>query len=179
MTIEEIKTEMKQLETKIEQLSKELEMAERESKRKSVEVPETLDWEDGDTYYYSTYYGVESARYTVGCDGGAAYAHTIFPTANFAEIFNKKTQFIADLLYFKWLYDRDFKPDWNNEKSQKWCVFYNSSRCEYDVGFDFFCSSTADIYFCSDATAVYFSSQEIAKKCADWLNSKNVHNKKG
>ncbi len=52
------------------------------------------------------------------------------------------------------------------------------SDCKYDVGFDFFCSDTAEIYFCSDAAAVYFSSQEIAQKCADWLNSKNVRNKK-
>ncbi len=131
MTIEEIKIEMKQLEAKIEQLGKELETV--ESKRKSVEVPETLDWEDGDTYYYPTYYGMETGRYTDECDSGAAQAHTIFPLQKYAEIFHEKTQFIADLLHFKWLYDRDYTADWNNEKSKKWCIFYNSCHCKYTI----------------------------------------------
>lgn len=164
MTIEEIKTEMKQLETKVKQLGRELELA--ENKQKSAEVPETLNWKNGDTYYYLTAYGIVASHYEDKFDNNVARNHIIFPTEELVEMFREKAQFIADLLHFKWLYDKDYVPDWNNKNSQKWHIYYDSSYCEYD----------ACCCFTYKENVIYFSSEKIAKKCADWLNSRNTRN---
>lgn len=166
MTIEEIKTEMNQLKSRVEQLGRELQMAETE--RKSAEVPETLDWEEGDVYYYLASYGIDYDEYADAYNYYAAQNHTIFKTEEFAEIFREKTQFIADLLHFKWLYDRDYEPDWNNKNSDKWYIFYDNCLCGYVVSY----ANTL-----MNPETVYFSSEEIAQKCADWLNSRNARNK--
>lgn len=170
MTIEEIKAEMQQIEARVEQLGRELELAENE--RKTTEVPETLDWNDGDNVYLVNY-GMEVEKSTYleryAKDKNAAKNHSIFKTEEFAEIFREKTQSIADLLHFKWLYDRDYTPNWKNRYSDKWYIFYdNSSFCEYVVRYTNFLVINETIYF---------SSKEIAQKCADWLNSRNTRNK--
>lgn len=88
--------------------------------------------------------------------------HRAFKQFKYAEMYREKTQCIADLLHFKWLYDRDYEPDWSDVNEDKYCVWYDHEENIYRV------DSTR---ICESAT-VYFSRAEIAKKCVDWLNRK-------
>lgn len=80
-----------------------------------------------------------------------------FMTERFARIFREKSELIAKCLWFKWLYDRDFVPDWK-DNSCKYGV------CMRNGNFD------VDLVRFSDFNAIYFSSIEIAQKCVEWLN---------
>lgn len=84
-----------------------------------------------------------------------ADAQSIFP-------FNDKLDKLTKLMKFKFCYDYSYVPDWDNEKEQKWCVFFSAKSGEYRVDWE----QTRD-----RLSIVYFSSEEIAQKCADWLNA--------
>ena len=83
----------------------------------------------------------------------------LFPTRESAESFQSKTQFLADCQYFKDLYDCDYNPDWS-DYNWKYYVVYDpvSSRYGWEVESYVDCGTT------------YFSTEEIADKCAEWLN---------
>lgn len=66
------------------------------------------------------------------------------------------------LLAFKYCYDMDYKPDWNEEPpTTKYYVYCNVCSGKYET----------DGLFTVREPLVYFSTKEIAQKCADWLNS--------
>ena len=135
--------------------------AEKELK-KSDEVPECYSVENGNEMYFVDYSG------EVYSDGFftnylANEKHRAFKTKKIAKLFVEKTQAIADQLYFKELYDVDYVPDWENMRTSEYYIYLDNSTKSYGVDHT--------IYWALEGT-VYFSSKEIAKKCADWLNSK-------
>ena len=83
-----------------------------------------------------------------------------YPTEEYALMAQKMKIFNDKLLAFKWCYDRDYQPDWNDRKD-KYFVYFDSIDGQYDV----------DSITTWSLNAVYFSTSIIAHKCADWLNS--------
>ena len=67
------------------------------------------------------------------------------------------------MLVFKWCYDWDYTPDWKNDNQAKWFVFWDNSNERFNISY----SVTLDY------GVVYFSKEDIANKCAEWLNSLN------
>lgn len=88
------------------------------------------------------------------------YQHYL--TEELAEQAKKLKDFNDKLLAFKYCYDMDYKPDWNEEPpTTKYYVYYNVCSGKYET----------DGLFTVREPLVYFSTKEIAQKCADWLNS--------
>lgn len=87
------------------------------------------------------------------------YQHYL--TEELAEQAKKLKDFNDKLLAFKYCYDLDYKPDWCDSYEDKYYVYYSNKTQKYDV----------DSMTIWDVHNVYFSSEEIAQKCADWLNT--------
>lgn len=148
-----------------------LELAKAEATKeleKSDEVPDYYSVERGSEMYFVDYDG---AVYSYGffsnnlADEIANEKHRAFKTEKIAKLFAEKTQAIADQLYFKELFDADYVPDWSDRSRAKFYVVYsNNSKPKTYI--------TNDCHFFANYETVYFSSKEIAKKCADWLNSR-------
>lgn len=77
----------------------------------------------------------------------------------YAEKAARMKKFTDMLLAFKWCYDRDYEPNWSAE-DDKYFVAYDFVDGHYYTTY-----SVAMSY-----NVVYFSSEDIALKCADWLN---------
>ena len=73
-------------------------------------------------------------------------------------------EFHDKLLAFKYCYDKDYTPDWNNNWEHKYYIFYDN-ECEQYVTRR---TVSNEIY------TVYFSRQEIAQQCVDWLNEEKT-----
>lgn len=160
----------KELENEImktqEQLKK-LQAALDEAEKLEKEVPEKLIFKEKDEYCYVDSMGdICWNRYTHMSSGDIKRVHNrrAFLQEKLAEIFAEKTQFIADLLHFKYLYDRDYEPDWDSVDEQKFYVYYNNETKKFEWNF-------AIAY--SQFGSVYFSTAQLAEKCADWLNKKH------
>ena len=82
-----------------------------------------------------------------------------FARKDYAEKLRKMNRLNGMMLAFKYCYDRDYEPDWNDEDVMKFSVVYD--RIE---GFRYFLGSATQL------NQVCFSSVAIAKKCAEWLN---------
>lgn len=82
-----------------------------------------------------------------------------FPSRDLAEMYQHKAGFLANCLYFKWLYDPYYVPDFEDANIPKWYVYKDHNTGCY--------SAAAEWY---DENQVYFSGEEIAAKCAEWLN---------
>ena len=85
--------------------------------------------------------------------------YEIYPTESYTKMAFAMQKFNNMLLAFKWCYDRNYKPDWDNY-DYKYRVEYNTEEESYQFSTNEKCVNNE----------VYFSSVEIAKKCADWLN---------
>ena len=156
-------TNKEALRKEIDETMKQLDILQKKLEEVKNEVPEELIIKDTDEYYYVNDAGnVCMARCALLLsDARRIRHHRAFPSEEYAKIFSYKTQFIADMLHFKYLYDRDYAPDWNNGNKPKWYVFYNGTRYDCDIEYTY-----------CNPSVVYFSSEGIAKKCADWLNKK-------
>lgn len=88
------------------------------------------------------------------------FAFDNLPTVEYAKELQKLNKFNGMMLAFKWCYDRDFEPDWGNDDQFKYYIEYNSKLGSWNVRYN----------VVSRFNLVYFSSNEIAQKCADWLN---------
>ena len=88
------------------------------------------------------------------------FAFENFPTEEYAKNLQKLNKFNGMMLAFKWCYDRDFEPDWNTLE-EKYYVYYSNCYYKYDV-------ASVTVH---DSHNIYFSTEEIAQKCADWLNT--------
>lgn len=86
------------------------------------------------------------------------YQHYL--TEELAEQAKKLKDFNDKLLAFKYCYDLDYKPDWSDCYEDKYYVFYSNKTQKYDV----------DSVTTWDVHIIYFSTEEVAQKCADWLN---------
>ena len=82
-------------------------------------------------------------------------------TEGLAEQAKELKDFNDKLLAFKYCYDLDDKPEWNDD-TIKYYVYYDVCNSKYmaDGGL----SSMWE-------PLVYFSTKEIAQKCANWLNT--------
>ena len=163
MTIEEFETKISAIQNAINGVQSELDDIRKKLEKLPDEddVPEMLDFEDGEKMYFLDRYGlVFDSVYYSEFNHYENEKHSLFKSRGMAELFAEKTQFIADLLYFKELYDRDYVPDWDTD-NEKYYISLHSG--EYFV--------IGSTYFL-DTFTVYFSSKEIAEKCADWLNRK-------
>lgn len=117
-----------------EQLKK-LQAALDEAEKLEKEVPEELIFEDLDDYYYVDDTGdIYKTVYTHLSPGDVDRVHNrrAFLSEEYAEEFAKKTQFIADMLHFKYLYDRDYKPDWRSKDEIKYCIYYNTRTKKFE-----------------------------------------------
>ena len=87
--------------------------------------------------------------------------HRLFKSERMAKIFAEKTQFIADCLFWKEMYDSNYVPDWNISR-MTWVVVFDHARGKYEVVG----------YSTWKFDNVCFSTEEIAQGLADWLNSR-------
>ena len=83
-----------------------------------------------------------------------------YPTEEYALMAQKMKIFNDKLLAFKWCYDRDFQPDWSDER-YKYYIAFNSHTQGYEVGYT----------LVAEQPTVYFRTQRVALDCAMWLNS--------
>lgn len=149
---------------RLDELEKQLESAD---ELDNIDKP--LEIENGKEIYFVTTYGavLSSDIIVVGSYQIANNRHRLFKSEKYAEMYREKTQHIADLLHFKWLFDRDYEPDWRDENENKYTVWYCPDEKKFMI----------DITPRSEYRAtVYFSTAELARKCADWLNRKAGRN---
>lgn len=76
--------------------------------------------------------------------------------------FKDKLDMLKKLMRFKFCYDSSYAPDWSKPDEHKWFVYFNTQDEKYNYGW----TATWD-----QPSTVYFSREEIAQKCADWLNA--------
>lgn len=123
-----------------------------------------LNFNDGEKCWIVDYDGTISEGYYV--DETLAFStirHRIFKSEYMAKLFAEKTQFLADCLYWKELYDKDYVPDWDDTSKSKYSVISDYCSEMYTVVQQ--CLSRCE-------PDVYFSSEHIAHGLADWLNSR-------
>lgn len=133
---------------------------------KDDEVPECYNIEHGSEMYFVDYNGEvysDGLFSNILADAIAIKNHRTFKTKKIAELFAEKIQIIADQLYFKELFDKDYKPDWSDTENYKSYLFFSTKSNTYKV---------AGGVIAKHSGTVYFSDDEIAQKCADWLNSR-------
>jgi hypothetical protein len=81
-------------------------------------------------------------------------------TEELAKQAKKLKDFNDKLLAFKYCQDADYEPDWDTLE-EKYYVYYSNRYLKYEV----------DSVTTYDLHSIYFSTEELAQKCADWLNS--------
>lgn len=124
---------------------------------------EYLDFEDGEKCWYVETDGtISSVLYDGKIMKFENIFHRLFKSERMAKLFAEKTQFLADCLYWKELYDREFVPDWDDRKI-KYSVIYEQHSKKYAAVYQYLNRFDLD---------VYFSSEHIAHGLADWLNRK-------
>lgn len=165
MTTAELQTQISAMRDSIQAQQERLDELEKqlESTDELDEIDKPLEIENGKEAYFVTTYGdVYSSDIIVGgLYQIANNRHRLFKSEKYAEMYREKTQHIADLLHFKWLYDRDYEPDWRHAQ---WTI------SKYDDKY------VPLLSVCERDTDVYFTNKEIAQKGADWLNRKAGYN---
>ena len=154
-------TEAEKKETLARIEAAEKELAELKAKVQSDdEVPNALEWDATEKSWRVMSSG--NVEWYLVCNVGndIIERHRIFKTEEYAQMYREKTQFIADLLHFKWLYDRDYEPE-KDLQSAKWTIMLDDDH-------KFAVTSNWN----AQPGDIYFSTKEIAQKCADWLNRK-------
>ena len=86
-----------------------------------------------------------------------------YPTKELAEQSLELKSFNDKLLAFKYCYDLEYVPDWEDETEKKYYIFMHHEYGERY--FDYDCAVSYAHY------TTFFSSEEIAEKCCDWLNN--------
>lgn len=142
---------LKQLEAEIQSLKAQLNEVQED------EIPEFPVFEnETDRLYYVT----SNLRAISGSRIGAGTDFNAFHTATYATIFSTKCREIAMLMHCKWYVDKDYVPDWDDDRETKYIVVYSNAKEKYITGFWKEC----------EYGNVYFSSREAAQKAADWMN---------
>lgn len=156
----------KELENEIMKTQKQLEALQKKLKEVEDEVPETLDFKFGDNLFATDIEGSVREFIYDGLDWDIRMGkhHRAFLSEKYAKKFADKTQFIADMLHFKYLYDKDYEPNWDSEDELKFGVYYNNKTKKFE-----WCYKNISL----NVETVYFSSAELAQKCVDWLNKKH------
>lgn len=129
-------------------------------------VPEQdyLNFNDGEKCWIVDYDGtISEGYYDDETLEFSTIRHRIFKSEHMAKLFAEKTQFLADCLYWKELYDKDYVPDWDDTSEEKYSVIYEYHSKEYTVAIQ---------RLNRLEPAVHFSDEHIAQGLADWLNSR-------
>lgn len=132
------------------------------------EVPDILDFKDGEEYYCVSAFGdivMDKFYRSSSYDMRAVNHHNIFESKRYAEEYAAKMKFLGEMMHFKWLYDRDYYPE-NGSQFGKWTM-------ELDDDHKFTTTRNWNV----QPGDIYFSSEKIAQKCADWLNKKYGYTK--
>lgn len=90
------------------------------------------------------------------------YEFDIPADANALITFDEKLDKLSKLMKFKFCYDRSYTPNWINGDERKWYVYYDTLMGKYKIDWTI---------SWNQPSTVHFSSEEIARKCADWLNA--------
>lgn len=161
--IEEEKTMDKQ--ERIKELKKQIE--EINAEINELERNDTLEQYESDiTWRYDGY--ILNERGCVDEDNDSIFnandynPYRHYMTEEYANKAAKIKKFNDILMAFKWCYDRDYEPDWITRYA-KYRVVYNfdANPKHYYVVLD----------YKHKHNEIYFSSEDIAQKCADWLNN--------
>lgn len=114
-------------------------------------------------YYIDSDGDIDFVMYDLPFDATDSNPYGHYPTKKLAEQAKAMKDFNDKLLAFKYCYDEDYEPDWTNPSQSKYSVYWDASDGAYAVDW-------GRIMYTK--TSVYFSTEEIAQKCADWLNLK-------
>lgn len=129
-------------------------------------VPEQdyLSFKEGEKCWYVEMDGtISSVLYSEKNMKFETIRHRIFKSEHMAKLFAEKTQFLADCLYWKELYDREFVPDWDDTSNSKYSVICDYCNKMYAV---------VQQWWNGCDSEMYFSDEHIAQGLADWLNRK-------
>lgn len=133
-------------------------------------VPVMYPFEHGERYYTVSSRGEvvegayqDSSAYKAADEIGNKN-HLFYPNRDYVVLLQRLMQESANLLWFKWNYDKYYIPNWE-DISPKWYVVM-----EYTLDTSVFTvrSTISD----RQSSAVYFSTEAIARKCAEWLNAR-------
>lgn len=109
---------------KIEVLEKEL----AELKEKLDILKEYREFPDGVSYSVTNLNGIRTS-FAYGVPSAKLYCH--YHTQEYAEMAMEMKEFNDKLLAFKWCYDRDYVPDWDDEGETKYSVMYDNQSESY------------------------------------------------
>lgn len=136
--------------------------------RNPANVPKILPWKCS-TKYYVNFLDKQDVREIWECEeylyslyyenSDLRSCRRLFQSREYAQHFADECQHIADMLHIKYLYDRDYEPNWEDDSEKKYFVYYNCN-----VGR--FCVEYTKSYIYSP---VCFSNEEVAELCAEWL----------
>lgn len=125
-----------------------------------------LQFREGETAWYVDAWGeVDHINEPIEF-ADMAKNNRLFKSFEMAEEFRQKSQLIADALYWKELFDREFVPDMHSGE-HKYTVVFDHVADKYHV----------ERFITHDMNSVMFSTEEIAQSFADWLNSRKESEK--
>ena len=90
--------------------------------------------------------------------------HLVYPDLKYAERLNTMFNIVADIMWFKWNFDRDYIPK-NGEST--YVLLYSITANKWDY---FRCDWNSTKY--KEHLDFYFSTEKLVKKCAEYLNNK-------
>lgn len=149
---------IKELKKQIEEINAEINILERDDTLEQYE--RDISW-GSDRYTLDEFGRVKILEPTIGFNSDEYNPYRHYMTEEYANKAAKIKKFNDMLMAFKWCYDREYEPDWTTGYA-KYRVVYNfdaNPRCYYVV-WD----------YKHKHNEIYFSSEDIARKCADWLN---------
>ena len=85
---------------------------------------------------------------------------------DYAEFADRAKRFTDACLAFKWCWDADYNPNWNNATEYKWYIVFDYFNDRFSV---------RHCELLQEMGTVYFSTKEIAENCADWLHSTGLY----
>lgn len=113
-------------------------------------------------YYIDSDGSIDYVFHSLPFDDMDPSPYGYYPTIELAEQAKAMKDFNDKMLAFKYCYDADYVPDWTDLSLSKYTVYWDALDGAYGVDWG------RTMY---RENSVYFSTEEIAQKCADWLNS--------
>ena len=146
-----------ELKKQIEKLNAEINELERDDTLEQYESD--LSW-GNESYILNELGCVLKNNSTFNSDEYSPYRH--YMTKEYANKAAKIKKFNDMLMAFKWCYDREYEPDWTTDCAKYRVVYISDAdHKRYDV-------NRSCTYRHNE---IHFSSEDIAQKCADWLNN--------
>lgn len=81
---------------------------------------------------------------------------------DYAEFAQRVKKFVDACLAFKWCWDADYNPNWNDSTELKWYIAYDYVTKRFQV----YCCQLLQ-----HLGTVYFSTRAVAENCVDWLGT--------